>query len=52
MISFNRIPQCLCLILILILIAFAAKPGEETPSGFVQEGSPIFGKILLQLPCW
>ena len=41
MISFNRIPQCLCLILVLILIAFAAKPGEETPSGFAQEGLPF-----------
>ena len=44
MISFNRIPQCLCLILILILIAFAAKPGEETPSGFAQEGLPFLEK--------
>ena len=41
MISFNYIPQCLCLILILILITFAAKPGEETPSGFAQEGLPF-----------
>jgi hypothetical protein len=41
MISFNRILQCLCLILVLILIAFAAKPGEETPSGFAQEGLPF-----------
>ena len=44
MISFNRIPQCLCLILILILIAFAAKPGEETSSGFAQEGLPFLEK--------
>lgn len=44
MIAFNRIPQCLCLILILILIAFAAKPGEETPSGFAQEGLPFLEK--------
>jgi hypothetical protein len=27
--------------LVLILIAFAAKPGEETPSGFAQEGLPF-----------
>ncbi|MCY3740804.1 MAG: DUF1592 domain-containing protein [Candidatus Poribacteria bacterium] len=44
MISFNRIPQCLCLTLILILIAFAAKTGEETPSGFAQEGLPFLKK--------
>lgn len=44
MISFNRILQCLCLILVLILIAFAAKPGEETPSGFAQEGLPFLKK--------
>jgi len=44
MISFNRIPQYLCLTLILILIAFAAKPGEETPSGFAQEGLPFLKK--------
>ena len=44
MISFNRIPQCLCLILILILIAFAANPGEETPSSFSQEGLPFLEK--------
>ncbi len=44
MISFNRIPQCLCLILVFILIAFAAKPGEETPSGFAQEGRPFLKK--------
>ena len=41
MISSNHIPQCLCLILVFILIAFAAKPGEETPSGFAQEGLPF-----------
>ncbi|MYA99173.1 DUF1587 domain-containing protein, partial [Candidatus Poribacteria bacterium] len=44
MISFNRIPQYLCLTLILILIAFAAKPGEEIPSGFAQEGLPFLKK--------
>ena len=44
MISFNRIPQCLCLILVFVLIAFAAKPGEETPSGFTQEGLPFLEK--------
>ncbi len=41
MISRNHILQCLCLTLVLILIAFAAKPGEETPSGFAQEGLPF-----------
>ena len=44
MISFNHIPQRLCLILVLILIAFAAKPGEEPPSGFAQEGLPFLKK--------
>ena len=44
MISFNHIPQCLCLILILIFIAFAAKPGGEETSGFVQEGLPFLKK--------
>ncbi len=44
MISFNHIPQYLCLTLILILIAFAAKTGEETPSGFAQEGLPFLKK--------
>lgn len=44
MISRNHILQCLCLTLVLILIAFAAKPGEETPSGFAQEGLPFLEK--------
>ena len=44
MISRNHILQCLCLTLVLILIAFAAKPGEETSSGFAQEGLPFLKK--------